>query len=158
MGAKVNSMKEICTKIGAPLLTAVQINRSGVANSKTQEVQDDDSVIAQSDKIAWFANFVGIFRLKTSKEVEEDTPKFGTHLLRVLKGRFQGKASMGHNDWVEVKGEDGKSKYRPNYINFNVENFNVEDRLCLRKMLKLRANTQILENKAQENPDDGNIF
>lgn len=134
IGDKMNALKECATELNAPLLTAVQINRSGVnSNKQSSEVQDDESVIAQSDRITWFASYIGIFRRKTPDEIQEDGIVRGTHKLITLKTRFQGEYAVGHHDLVKVfaPGEK-KPKYVTNYINFSVDNFAVTERGCLR--------------------------
>jgi len=134
IGEKVNKLKEAVTKIGAPLLTAVQVNRTGV-NKHGEEATDDDSIIALSDRIKWFCSYLGIFRRKTFAEIDRDGTQFGTHLLITLKGRFQGRSSQGHLDWVKIEEEGKRPIYRQNYINFNVCNFAVGERSSLRDMV-----------------------
>lgn len=135
MGDKVNKLKECVTSINSFLLSAIQINRTGAASQSNEtEVNDDESVIALSDRVQWFCSYLGIFRRKTFREIELDGPQFGTHLIRTLKARFQGRESTGHADWVKIE-VGGKTLYRPNYINYNVENFKVEERSCLKDMV-----------------------
>lgn len=137
IGDKVNRLKDIVTKIGAPLLTAVQVNRTGVNSNKSgEQTTDDDSIIALSDRIKWFCTYLGIFRHKTYEEIDADGSQFGTHAMFTLKGRFQGRESQGHTDWVRIERQGQKPSYRPNYINYNVTNFTVEERSCLKDMIK----------------------
>lgn len=137
IGEKVNKLKAATTQIHAPLLTAVQVNRTGVNSNKSgEQATDDDSIIALSDRIKWFCTYLGIFRHKTINELEKDGPQFGTHLLKTLKGRFQGRESQGHADWVQIAEQGQKPVYRENYINYNITNFAVEERSCLRDMVK----------------------
>lgn len=136
IGEKLNKAKETCMRIGAPLLTAVQMNRLGVtSNKKNEETTDDSSVIALSDRIIQFSSYVGIFRHKSFEEMARDGDKCGTHLLKTLKARFQGKESSGHSDWVKI--DQGKEKpiYMQNYINYIVDNFNVKETISLRDLV-----------------------
>jgi len=139
IGEKVNLLKECVTSIQAPLLTAIQINRSGVTTNR-KEVTDDESVISISDRVSWFASYLGIFRRKTMEEIAEEGIECGTHKLITLKGRYQGRESQGHQDYIRVE-QEGKVSYRPNSIFFNVDNFDVEERGDLRQLIELRTNT-----------------
>jgi replicative DNA helicase len=156
IGEKVNKLKDIVTVIGAPLLTAVQVNRTGVNSNKSgEQTTDDDSIIALSDRIKWFCTYLGIFRHKTYLEIDADGPQFGTHAMFTLKGRFQGRESQGHLDFVKIEREGQKPAYRPNYINYNITNFGVEERSCLRDMLKKQLLGQSpSNNKAKDFYDD----
>ena len=133
LGEKTNRLKECATEIKAPLLAAIQINRSGVFGNK-EGGADDESVIAISDRISWFASYLGIFRRKTTDEITQDGSQHGTHKLITLKARFQGRESYGHHDLVRVPKGD-KHVYKMNFINYNVQNFNVEECGCLRDMV-----------------------
>lgn len=139
MGEKVNKLKEVATQIQAPLLTAIQINRMGVTTNR-EEIVDDESVIAISDRINWFCSYLGIFRRKSRLELENDGMDNGTHKLITLSARFQGKASQGHSDVIKVNGE-----YRQNYINYSVNNFKVTEGSSLEKMAS--ADRQYMKDK-----------
>jgi len=65
---------------------------------------------------------------KTFEEIAIEGDKFGTHKFISLKGRFHGRESPGHEDRVRVEDANGKVSYQRNFINFNVDNFNVEER------------------------------
>lgn len=132
IGDKVNSLKELCSELNIPILTACQLNRSA------ENGVDDSSAISQSDRLQWFASFVGIFRRKTVEEIAEDGEEFGSHKLIPLATRFQGKDSAGHHDLVRIK-EGKKIKYVPNYVSFNIQNFNVEEKGTLEDIVSARA-------------------
>lgn len=153
IGEKLNKAKETCMRIGAPLLTAVQMNRLGITSNKGgEETTDDSSVIALSDRIIQFSSYVGIFRHKSFEEIARDGDKCGTHLLKTLKCRFQGKNGTGHSDWVKIDQGKEKPKYMQNYINYIVDNFNVIETLSLRDLVdKEKFKKETVE-------EDGRIF
>ena len=137
IGEKTDKLKRIAEEIDSPIFTAVQINRSGENQKKdTKKVTDDSSVIAQSDRLMWFCTFLAIFRRKTAYELTEDGKAFGTHKMIKLKGRYQGKDAAGHDDGIERLMEDGSVEYEENYINYDVQNFNVKEVGTLQDILK----------------------
>jgi replicative DNA helicase len=132
IGDKVNALKELCLELNVPILTACQLNRSAESGV------DDSSAISQSDRLQWFASFVAIFRRKSVEEIADDGPEFGSHKLIPLATRFQGKDSAGHHDLVRVQ-EGKKVKYMPNFISFNINNFNVEETGTLEDVLSAKS-------------------
>ena len=132
IGEKVNALKELCSELNIPILTACQLNRSA------ENGVDDSSAISQSDRLQWFASFVAIFRRKSVEEIADDGPEFGSHKLIPLATRFQGKDSAGHHDLVRIK-EGKKVKYAPNYISFNINNFNVEETGTLEDIMSAKS-------------------
>ena len=129
IGEKVNSLKELTLELDIPLLTACQLNRSA------ENGVDDSSAIAQSDRLQWFASFVAIFRRKTPEEISEEGTAFGTHKLIPLATRFQGREAQGHHDLVRVP-HGNRYKYVPNFINYNIENFQVAERGTLEDVIE----------------------
>lgn len=144
IGDKINRLKEITIELNIPLITACQLNRS--AESGT----DDSSAIAMSDRLQWFASFVGIFRRKSLEEIAADGESCGTHILKPTAYRFQGKEATGHLDVVRIELPDKKVVYKPNYINYNVSNFNVQECGTLRQMV----NSGKIKIKIGEKPED----
>lgn len=127
IGEKVNALKELMGKeVRGPLLTAVQMNRQGETRSKNRS--DDSSAIAISDRILWFATYVGIFRKKDINEIAEEGKEFGTHKMITLKTRFQGQ--QGYDEYVKT--HTGEIKY--NFANYNVKNFKVSEVCSAEKM------------------------
>ena len=120
IGDKIDKLKKIAEEINAPLLTAMQLNRSG------ESATDDSSAIALSDRLQWFATFVAIFRRKTLEEIAVDGEQFGTHKLIPLKSRHQGQHAPGHQDLIR-RSINGKFRYVQNFLNFNVDNFRVDE-------------------------------
>ena len=128
IGDKVDKLKKLAEELNCPIITAMQMNRSGENfNRRGGAVVDDSSAIAQSDRLQWFASFVGIFRRKTVDELASDGEEFGTHKLVTLKTRFQGKDAAGHHDLVRRTDENGNVRFENNFLNFDVRNFNVEE-------------------------------
>ncbi len=133
IGEKVNTLKQLVGKeVTAPLITACQINRSG---DNRQQAKDDSSVIAQSDRVLWFASQVSIFRRKTPEEIMVETPAYGTHKLINLESRWQGKDAAGHLDYVK----DLEGNLVNNFTNFTVENFQVKEHADAKAMFEVLA-------------------
>jgi len=151
IGEKVNTLKQLVGKeVKAPLITACQINRSG---DNRQQAKDDASVVAQSDRVLWFASQVSIFRRKTPEELQVETPAFGTHKLINLESRWQGKEAAGHLDYVKNLDDELVN----NFTNFTVENFQVKENADAAEMFKtLRGGHQLAPQPVPENPfEDG---
>ena len=148
IGDKVDKLKKIAEEINAPLLTAMQLNRSG------ESATDDSSAIALSDRMQWFASFVAIFRRKTVDEVALDGENFGTHKLIPTKTRFQGQFAAGHHDILRRRTEDGERLVN-NYLNFSVENFDIEENGSLRHIIEAENEQYFVED---ENPTDGELL
>lgn len=155
IGDKTDKLKKLAEELNCVLLTSTQMNRSGESqNRKAGGFSDDSSAIALSDRLQWFASYVGIFRRKTVDEIEEDGDEWGTHKLVTTASRFQGKEAAGHVDIVE-RTIDGEKKYCSNYISFDVKNFHVSekgslDQLVKKEGLKLQIfdkNGRIVDNK-----------
>lgn len=147
IGEKLNSLKLLCSELKAPFLTACQLNRS----AEGKHAVDDSSAIAQSDRLQWFAAFVGIFRRKTPDQLQIEGKKFGTHALIPLKEREQGRDAKGHKPFIEIPNLSGKGKKSViNHLCFEVDNFNVEDRGCLEDALEAAGGTlEIPEDKGE---------
>jgi replicative DNA helicase len=128
IGDKVDSLKNLSVRLNIPLLTACQLNRSA------ENGTDDSSAIAQSDRLQWFAAYVGIFRRKTLEEQAEDGANYGTHKMIELAARYQGKHAHGHSDLVKVR-EGNQVKYKKNFISFEVNNFNVTEKATLQDIV-----------------------
>lgn len=156
IGEKIDKLKKVAEEINAPLFTAMQMNRSGENfNRSSGDVTDDSSAISLSDRLQWFASFVGIFRRKTLDEMERDTADFGTHKLITLKSRFQGKNAAGHQDLLRRRNENGDERYVQNFINFSINNFKVEERGSLVDIIERERQTFSLNDS---NPNDGALL
>jgi replicative DNA helicase len=135
IGEKIDKLKKLSEEIDAPIVTAMQMNRSGEAGRNSSAV-DDSSAISLSDRLQWFASFVAIFRQKSVDELGRDGENFGTHKLVPLKTRFQGRDAAGHHDLVRRPLENGSVVFEKNYLNFTVQNFNVEERGSLHDVVE----------------------
>ena len=156
IGEKIDKLKKLAEEVNAPIITAMQMNRSGEThNRRSSDITDDSSAIALSDRLQWFAAFVAIFRRKTIDEIALDTDRFGTHKLIPLKTRFQGKDAAGHHDLVKRTFEDGSEKYVNNYLNFSVENFGISEHGSLIDVVEA-ASEQYELNDAR--PEDGQLL
>lgn len=128
LGEKIDKLKRTAEELNSPIITAIQLNRSGEMHNKFgKEVTDDASAISITDRLSWFAAYLGIFRRKTLDEIQLDGAEFGTHKLVTLKAREQGKDAAGHHDIVKRILPDGSLKYMNNYLNFSIDNFNISE-------------------------------
>lgn len=147
IGEKIDKLKRIAEEINAPLITAMQMNRSGESfNRNSSSLVDDSSAISLSDRLQWFATFVAIFRRKTIDEISLDGARFGTHKLIPLKTRFQGRDAAGHQDLLRrttvetINGREVESeKFVSNFLNFRVENFQVKEEGTLQDIIRLES-------------------
>ena len=159
IGEKINKLKAIAAEVEAPLLTAMQLNRSAVGDNKV----DNSAAIASSDRLTWFGAFVAIFRRKTEDELLLDneydengniTYDAGTHKLIPVKNRFQGREALGHVTFMQRILPDGSRRYDDMYINFNLDNFKVEEKGSLRNLCD-RARENYLIEDLDSNDGDG---
>jgi len=156
IGEKIDKLKRISEEIRCPIITAMQLNRSGESfNRNSNNIVDDSSVISLSDRLQWFASFVAIFRRKTLDEITLDGQAFGTHKLIPTKTRFQGKDAAGHQDIVRRLDSSGKETWAQNYLNYQITNFNIEERGSLRDVAE-RQREQYQLNDANSN--DGELL
>jgi replicative DNA helicase len=152
IGEKTDKFKKISEELGVPVLTSTQLNRTGEnQNKKSGSFNDDSSAIALSDRLQWFASFVGIFRRKTIDEMLLDGEEFGTHKLVPTATRFQGKNASGHHDVIE-RNIDGQKIYQNNYISFDVKNFHVQEKGSLKEIV------QKTQMKLQVFDDNGDVI
>lgn len=156
IGDKIDKLKRISEEIHCPIITAMQLNRTGESfNRKGSEVVDDSSVISLSDRLQWFASFVAIFRRKTLDELTLDGQQFGTHKLIPTKTRFQGRDAAGHQDLVRRLDSCGKEVWAQNYLNYQVANFNIEERGSLRDVAERQREQYQLND---QNSNDGELL
>ena len=134
----------------------MQMNRAGEShNRNSRNLVDDSSAISLSDRLQWFASFVGIFRRKTNDEIAMDGEQFGTHKLLPIKTRYQGRDAAGHIDLVRRPiieehndTEVHREEWVQNYLNFNVENFSVQSRGSLHNIVNnIRQRFDIAEER-----------
>jgi replicative DNA helicase len=148
MGDKVDLLKKLAQELDIPILTACQNNREGVVGAReASEIVDDERSIGLSDRVTQFASVVWIFRRRAPEEITLDTPESGTHKLIEIVARHQGRDAAGHQDFIRRTFPDGKTKYVKNFINFNIQNFCVEERGSLVHSIE-RQNSQFLVTDA----------
>lgn len=169
IGEKLQALKEIVTKdINCPLFTAAQRNR--------QSSEDDDTSIAMSDRILWFASSVFVFRKKTPDELSEEKKvinsqglkiDLGTHKLIPVENRHLGdNATIKDKDgkvlvekfeelieWPEIRAGEIFTRLRPNWFNMRIEDFHVKEvdgnhlyRDKLKNYLKNRVGSKNVKN------------
>ena len=156
IGDKIDKLKRISEEIHCPVITAMQLNRTGENfNRNSSAVIDDSSAIALSDRLQWFASFVAIFRRKTLDELALDGQQFGTHKLVPTKTRFQGKEAAGHQDLVRRLDPTGKEIWAQNYLNYNVQNFKIEERGSLETIAQRQREQYELNDT---NRNDGEVL
>ena len=150
IGEKIDKLKKLSEELNCPIITAMQLNRSGEGQNRI----DDSSAISLSDRLQWFASYVGIFRRKSEDELALDGENFGTHKLITLKSRFQGRDAAGHNDYIRRVTADGSERFVNNYVNFNIQNFNVDENGSLRDIVDSQMERHDLDN----NDGDGDLI
>ena len=84
-----------------------------------------------------------------------DTANFGTHKLITLKSRFQGKSAAGHQDVLRRMMPNGDEKYVQNFINFDVNNFKVDEKGSLNDIIESERQKFYLNDP---NPNDGQLL
>lgn len=156
MGDKIDFLKKLAEELDVPILTSCQNNREGVVGGReASEIVDDERSIGISDRVTHFASGVWIFRRRTAEEITLDTPESGTHKLIEVVVREQGRDAAGHQDYILRTFPDGKRKYIKNFINFEVNNFSVQERGSLRDCIQ-RQNAQFLAQD-NNNPQEGTL-
>lgn len=151
MGDKVDMLKKLAEELNCPIIAASQANRSGVTTNKNaSEIQDDEGSIGISDRITWYATYVGILRRKTPDEIALDTPEFGTHKLIEIVSRFQGKDAAGHIDYIPRPNPDGSVRYVKNYINLEFNNFSVVEKGSLKDCIARQKNLCKIEDTKEQ--------
>lgn len=143
IGDKINALKELCSQLDIPLLTACQLNRTG-------EEKDDSTAIAMSDRLSWFASFVAIFRKKRADERNNEVGDYGTHKMIPLVTRYQGENGYGSNEFIQVTGADGKTTNVVNYLNFDVKNFFVQEKGALSDIIRANATGKLVVDEAED--------
>ena len=162
IGEKIDKLKRISEELSAPVITAMQMNRAGEShNRNSRALVDDSSAISLSDRLQWFASFVGIFRRKTTDEIAMDGEDYGTHKLLPIKTRYEGKDAAGHIDLIRRpiieehnQTEVHREEWAQNYLNFNVQNFSVISKGSLQHIVdNIRQNFDIAEQRISGDGD-----
>jgi replicative DNA helicase len=97
LGFMMTCLHNFAVRYSLPIFSLVQLNRDGIDG-------EDTGVIAGSDRIAWLATNIGVFKPKSDAEMAADGgDEFGTHKIVVMKARH-----------------GGGTKF-PDYINYHME-------------------------------------
>lgn len=131
MGQKMQILNDLGSELNIPIWSAGQQNRQG----EDEESGDNGMVVALSDRLSWFAAWVGSFRKKWDKELAEHGLKWGTHLLAPLYQRFGGREAQGFFDKIKIPIGDKKFSYKSNFINYSVNNFQITEIGTLRDIV-----------------------
>jgi|TARA_R110000824_G_scaffold400171_2_gene607120 replicative DNA helicase len=175
LGELIDNLHKISGKINAILLTAVQANRKGDSfNRSADGVTDDSTIIADSDRIQRYAEFVAEIRLKTPDEIVLDEGitneeaeevfqninrmgfndlRFGTHKMIVFKGRSQGENAPGGLDLVSRLMPNGTYRLDRNFFNLHFNNFEIREKGTLRDITAHAENGLMLDDM---HPNDNN--
>ncbi len=176
LGHHVDKLHQLARSLHCVVLTAAQANRTGESfggNRHTAGIADDSTAIADSDRIQRYAEFVAILRTKTYGELALDEPdidseeeveqqralgrrdfRFGTHMFTVIKSRHGGRRSAGHIDFVRRTGENGQQIVTRNYVNLNINNFEVQDRGDLHDIIRSQSEDHdIMDSEENEEED-----
>jgi len=82
LGYITSSLKDLAGMLNIPVITAVQLNRTGEGKSHISSDQ-----IADSDRVLRYCNVLMALAPKLRKEIEEDGVACGTHRLQILDNR-----------------------------------------------------------------------
>jgi len=135
------------------MITSVKSNRYGITtNRRAENTVDDESVVSLSDRIIQFCSHMFHLRRKTLDQIQEEPEGYGTHILSCLKSRHLG--SNHHRAIQPVEMPDGSK--RNNYINLNINNFDIEEKGDLQDMVDALnfANVRPDETFLDEIPDE----
>ena len=137
LGDMLNYLNELNHETNSSLLTAGQQNR--VAESMGVR-NDDSTTAAASDRINHLVSFNAVFRKKTPDELSEFGEQYGTHLLKPFKtSRVQGKDNYNMNNIVKTIGPDGKVKWRQNFVNYDIKDYNLVEKGTYQDIVKDNA-------------------
>ncbi len=136
IGQKTDKLKQMAQELQCPIIAAIQTNA--------------ENDVAMSKQIKWFCNTLAMFRKKTPDELEFCGDKFGSHIMTITESRNQGEAALGFSDVVKLP--DGK--FKRFFLNFDLKNFNVEDRGTLLDVVELKQANFEMEEKNNKYADD----
>lgn len=95
MGEYLHALHDLAVKMAIPIVTAIQLNRSGITT-------EDLSAISSSDRISWLCSNMVLMRELTPDEIEE-VGHAGNIKVMPLKTRFGTDLAAG--DWLIFKRE-----------------------------------------------------
>jgi hypothetical protein len=114
LGFLMTSLHNFAKRHQVPILAFIQLNRDGIS-------KEDTSVIAGSDRISWFCNWLSIFKPFSDEEQAElgsefnrklinliarfgEAPEFGDYICCKFEGKF-GRVTEGPTRFQLAKGE-----------------------------------------------------
>ncbi len=146
LGDKVSYLNELGANLNVPIFTGAQQNNTSIGENGVRK--DDPTTIGGSLRINQYACFNSIFREKTMEEISEHGgERYGTHILKPIKtSRTTGKDDYNSNRKVRVIDHQGKVKYRLNFINYEISNYQILERGTYSDVIK----DQMLNNNLQK--------
>lgn len=102
LGFQMDAVSQVCKKYGASCLAYVQANRDGIS-------EEDLGIIAQSDRLSWFASSVCLLKEKTAEEIQAELAQGipGNAKMKILKSRYGPKYLSDYID-MNKQGEYGR--------------------------------------------------
>lgn len=94
IGFMMTNLNNFALKYEFPILAFIQLNRASLT-------REDTSIIATSDRAAWFATNVSIFKRKSDEEMDTDGMEYGTHKLVPMITRYG--AGLANYDYINMK-------------------------------------------------------
>lgn len=146
MGEKTNALKRLVSSFPRVAgLCAIQVNAEGD--------------VAMSKRVTWFASNIYKFCKKTFDELQEYGEKWGSHKLEKIECRIEGERELGFDDYITIEERnhkgDKKQKIISNFINFNVENFGMEEIGTREDIMKaISEQLEIEQNEQAEKKQD----
>lgn len=155
LGQKADTLKKLSEELGCILLSAGQLNRTGESQTRSHgQFIDDSTALAGSDKLLHYASGVYIFRQKTLEEFTEDGgERWGSHLLKRLKGREQGRDGGGYNERIFRTFADGSQKFCDNYLSFDVKNFDCRELGSLQDIINQQSEQHNIMDQTTTDPE-----
>lgn len=139
LGEKINMFNDLLATLGIFGWSAIQTNR----NAATGAV--DETIVSITSRLQWYCAFNGYLKRKTLEEISDVGVEWGSHAMYCLATRFQGDGSVGHFDFINVSTDPKKKKYAQNYINYNIDNFSVEERGSLNDIVAAKQEKYSLD-------------
>lgn len=131
IGFLITSLVNFAQKYKVPIFSLVQTNRDGIS-------KEDSSVIAQSDRIGWFASSLSLFKIKDINETNQDGIENGNRKMIIIKSRFGPGLSPG--DYIN--------------LNFNGSISKITEGKTKSELFKENKKKKIMEESLQNDGDE----
>jgi hypothetical protein len=149
IGEMIQSYKDFITsEIPIGILAGVQGNRSGiVTGKKDKDIIKSEEQISGGDRVVFYSSHLFLLQKKTLDILAAEQNRFGNvTMTNIAKCRHLG---INIKDALNpVKMPDGS--FRPNYINFDIQNFNVVEKSDLASTAHLLGQLDIKEDGDNE--------